>query len=159
MEYRGNKELLSLPKVGFLAASRVSSDEVMQCFDWAVQQAKEQHCVVSGFSSRLERDVLHFLLKGSCTIIVVLARSMYKILPNEWQAAFDQGRMLIISTNNIPRQSRQTAQQRNQYVAELADTLYLAGATDTSSISYLQQSFSYKSKIISSYHQNAKSTN
>lgn len=159
MEYRGNKELLSLPKVGFLAASRVSSDEVMQCFDWAVQQAKEQHCVVSGFSSRLERDVLHFLLKGSCTIIVVLARSMYKILPNEWQAAFDQGRMLIISTNNTPRQSRQTAQQRNQYVAELADTLYLAGATDTSSISYLQQSFSYKSKIISSYHQNAKSTN
>lgn len=159
MEYRGNKELLSLPKVGFLAASRVSSDEVMRCFDWAVQQSMEQHCVVSGFSSQMERDVLHFLLKGSCPIIVVLARMMYKVLSNEWQAAFDQGRMLIISTNNAPRQSRQTAQQRNQYVAELADTLYLAGATDTSSISYLQQSFSYKSKIISSYHQNAKQTN
>lgn len=156
MEYRGNKELLSLPKVGFLAASRVSSDEVMQCFDWAVQQAKEQHCVVSGFSSRLECDVLHFLLKGSSPIIVALARVMYKELPNEWQAAFDQGRILIISTSNAPRQSRQTAQRRNQYVAELADTLYLAGATDTSTLSYLHQLFSYKSKIMSSYHQNAK---
>lgn len=159
MEYRGNKELLSLPKVGFLAASRVSSDEVMRCFDWAVQQSMEQHCVVSGFSSRMERDVLHFLLKGSCTIIVVLARSMYKVLPYEWQAAFDQGRMLVISTSDTPRQSRQTAQRRNQYVAELADTLYLAGATDTSSLIYLQQLFSFKSKTISSYHQKTKSTN
>ena len=85
MEYLGNTNLLSLPKVGFLAASRVPSAEVMRCYDWAVQQADRKQCVVSGFSSRLKQDVLHFLLKGTCPIIVVLARRMYKELPDEWQ--------------------------------------------------------------------------
>ena len=148
MQSLGNTNLLSLPKVGFLAASRVPSDEVMRCYDWAVQQAGGQQCVVSGFSSRLERDVLHFLLKGTCPIIVVLARSMYKALPGEWQPAIDNGRMLILAASDAPRQSRQTAQLRNQYVAEIADTLYLVGATGTSTLCQLQQLFPNKCKPI-----------
>ena len=148
MEYQGNTNLLTLPKVGFLAASKVSSAEVMCCYDWAVQQAGRQHCVVSGFSSRLEQDVLHFLLKGTCPIIVVLARRMYKELPDEWQASIDNGRMLIVSSSNSPRQSRETAQQRNHYVAEITDTLYLAGATPTSTLFQLKQSFPDKCKSI-----------
>lgn len=148
MEYLGNTNLLSLTKVGFLAASRVPSAEVMRCYDWAVQQADREQCVVSGFCSRLERDVLHFLLKGTCPIIAVLARRMYKELPKEWQPAIDNGRMLIISTSNTPRQSRQTAQQRNQYIAEITDTLYLVGATGTSTLCQLQQLFPDKCKHI-----------
>lgn len=150
MDYCGNKELLTLPKVGFLAASRVPSGEVMRCYDWAVLQAGKQSCVVSGFSSQLERDVLHFLLKGTCPIIVVLARRMYKELPEEWQPVLDNGRMLIISTNNTPRQSRQTAQLRNQYVAEISDNLYLVGATGTSTLCQLQQLFPSKCNAITS---------
>ncbi len=137
MEYFGNKELLSLPKVGFLAASRVPSDEVMRCYDWAVEKSDGKQCVVSGFNSRLERDVLHFLLKGSCPIIVVLARCMYKVMPNEWLQALDNGRMLIIATTNSPRQSRQTAYTRNLYVADLSDTIYLVGASKESSLSLI----------------------
>lgn len=148
MEYLGDTNLLSMPKVGFLAASKVPSDEVMCCYDWAVQQADRQQCVVSGFSSRIDRDVLHFLLKGTCPIIVVLARRMYKELPDEWQPAIDKGRMLIISNSNTPRQSRQTAQLRNQYVAEISDILYLVGATETSTLCQLQQIFPDKCKTI-----------
>ena len=148
MEYWGNKELLTLPKVGFLAASSVPSAKVIRCYDWAVQQADRKQCVVSGFSSRLERDVLHFLLKGTCPIIAVLARRMYKVLPEAWQPAIDNDRMLIIATSNSPRQSRQTAQQRNQYIAEITDTLYLSGATTMSSLYQLQQSFPDKCKFI-----------
>lgn len=148
MNYCGNKELLTLPKIGFLAASKIPSDEVLRCYDWAVQQAAKQQCVVSGFSSRLEQDVLHFLLKGTCPIIVVLARRMYKELPDEWQAPIDNGRMLIIATSNTPRQSRQTAQLRNQYVAEISDTLYLVGATGTSTLCQLRQLFPNKCKPI-----------
>lgn len=148
MQSQGYTGLLSLPKVGFLAASHVPSDEVMRCYDWAVQLAGSEQCVVSGFSSRLERDVLHFLLKGTCPIIVVLARRMYKAMPEEWQPAIDKGRMLIISTSDASRQSRQTAQLRNQYVAEISDIFYLVGAIGTSTLCQLQQLFPKKFRHI-----------
>jgi hypothetical protein len=37
---------------------------VLKCYDWAT--AKHEGCVVSGFSSKLEQDVLHFLIKAKC---------------------------------------------------------------------------------------------
>ena len=64
MEYHGNKELLNLPKTAFLASSTIPPDIVLKCYDWATQMAKEGICVVSGFSSHLEREVLDFLVKG-----------------------------------------------------------------------------------------------
>lgn len=134
MQYLGNRSLLDLPKVGFLAASHVPASEVLRCYDWAVEQSRGELCIVGGFSSPMERDVLHFLLKGTCPIVVVLARRMYKTPPDEWMAALDAGRMLVISASEAVRQSRQTAKVRNQYVADLSDTLYLAGAAGGSSI-------------------------
>ena len=144
MEYLGNKALLELPKWGFLASRRVPSSEVMQCYDWAAARAAAGDCVVSGFSSKMERDVLHFLLKGNCPVIVVLARSMYKELPQRWQQAVEDNRMLVISTSSAPRQSRQTAQARNQYVAEICDTVYLFGVTATSTLYQIRQLYPEK---------------
>ena len=144
MEYLGNNELLNLPKVGFLASSKIPAEEVMHCYDWAVEMAKGKQCVVSGFSSPLERDVLHFLLKGTCPIIIALARRKYKVLPKEWQIAIDEGRMLIISTCNTSRQSHQTAQSRNLYIAEICDSLFFVGVSNHSSLYQLKQTFLFK---------------
>ena len=113
MEYLGNKELLKVTKTAFLAASSIPPDMVLKCYDWAA--GKHDGCVVSGFSSKLEKDVLHFLLKAECPIILVLARKMYKVLPEELKKPLEQGRLLIISTSNSPRQSKQTAFERNKY--------------------------------------------
>ena len=124
VEYYGNHNLLKCRKWGFLASRTIPSDEVLRCYDWATERALAGDCVVSGFSSRLERDVLHFLLRGKGKVIVVLARKMYKILPDEWQQPLSEGRMLIISTTKATRQSRQTALARNRYVEELSDTMY-----------------------------------
>lgn len=124
LKYLGNKDLLKMKKWGFLASRQVPSNEVLPCYDWATSRSKAGDCVVSGFSSKIEKDVLHFLLKGSSPIIVVLARRMYRKLPETWQKALQDNRMLIISTSDAMRQSRQTALARNQYVAELCDILY-----------------------------------
>jgi len=142
--YIGNVELLREEKTAFMAAGDISSDEVLRCYDWATEMRDSGHCVVSGFSSKLERDVLHFLLKGQQPIIMVLARRMYKQLPAAWQQAVDNGRLLIIITSNSVRQSRYTAQVRNRYVAELCDKIYFAGITPTSTLFALQQEFSHK---------------
>ena len=129
LEYLGNKDLLKLPKTAFLASNTVSSEMVMKCYDWATEMRQQGRCVVSGFSSKLEKDVLHFLLKGNQPIIMVLARRMYKVIPEEFKTALAQNRLLIISTSNAPRQSRATALARNKYVCEMADEVKWVGAT------------------------------
>lgn len=130
LEYLGNKDLLKRKKWGFLASRKVASNEVLLCYDWATERSKSGDCVVSGFSSKMEKDVLHFLLKGKSPIIVVLARRMYAKLPEEWRNAISEGRMLIVSTSQAVRQSRQTALLRNQYVTELCDTLFSVESTN-----------------------------
>lgn len=125
IEYLGNQDLLNCRKWGFIASRTIPSDEVLRCYDWASKRAATGDCVVSGFNSRMEQDVLHFLLRGKGKVIIVLAKRMYKVIPEEWQQPLSEGRMLIISTTTATRQSRQTALARNRYVEELSDTMYI----------------------------------
>ena len=68
--YLGNTELLAMQKTAFLASGTIAPDVVLRCYDWAT--GKHEGCVVSGFSSRLEQDVLHFLLRAKTPVIMVL---------------------------------------------------------------------------------------
>lgn len=144
LELLGNEKLLEKPKVGFLASRHVAPEEVLRCYDWASMHAEEQRSVVSGFSSKMEKDVLHFLLNGKCPVIMVLARRMYAKLPKEWRDALNEGRMLIVSTSQSARQSQQTSATRNHYVAEISDTIYLAGITERSSLQRIIQEYPNK---------------
>ena len=134
VEYLGNQELLKLKKTAFLASSTISSETVLRCYDWATEMRNRGECVVSGFSSKLEQDVLHFLLKGSQPIIIVLARRMYRVIPNELKEPLAQNRLLIISVSNAIRQSKVTAMARNRYVCEMADRILFVGVTEQSSL-------------------------
>ena len=142
-EYLGNKELLKQKKTAFLASSTIPPDMVLRCYDWAT--AKHEGCVVSGFSSKLEQDVLHFLLKTNSPIILVLARKMYRDIPEELKDALKQGRMLIISTSTAVRQSKVTAMARNKYICEIADNILFIGVSPNSSLYPLTEE--YKQKI------------
>ena len=134
MDYLGNKELLKLPKTAFLASSKIPVDLVLSCYDWASQTAQSDQCVISGFCSHLEKEVLHFLMKGRCPIILVLAREMYKQIPSELQPLLDANRLLIISVSKAVRQSRATALARNRHICEMADSILFVGVTESSSL-------------------------
>lgn len=125
METIGNIELLKLPKTAFLCSRNVSASVVLKCYDWATQQRDAVQCVISGFHSQLEKDVLHFLLKGTQPIILVLARGMKKRMELEIEIAVSQNRLLIISTfeKEIKRVTQKTAQIRNKLMLELADNI------------------------------------
>ena len=144
IQYFGNKELLRQQKTAFLASSTIPPDMVLKCYDWAA--AKHEGCVVSGFSSKLEQDVLHFLLKTKCPVILVLARSMYKVIPEELKQVLEEGRLLIITVSNAVRQSKITALARNKYICELADKIIFVGVNEKSSLCPLLEK--YKNKII-----------
>lgn len=144
MEYLGNKELLKLSPIAFLASSTIPPDKVLKCYDWAIKMADEGRCVISGFSSYLEREVLHFLSKGKQPIVLVLARQMYKQIPAELQQLLDENRLLIISVSNSPRQSKATAFERNKYICELANQILFVGVTEKSSLYPLYKDYSQK---------------
>jgi predicted Rossmann fold nucleotide-binding protein DprA/Smf involved in DNA uptake len=142
IQFLGNKELLNLHKTAFLASSTIPPNKVLKCYDWAT--AKHDGCVVSGFSSKLEQDILHFLMKSNVPIIMVLARQMYKQMTQELQTLFDENRLLVISVSNAVRQSKTTALARNKYICEIADQIVFVGVNEKSSLLDLQ--YEYKEK-------------
>ena len=142
MEYLGNTELLTKQKTAFLASGTIAPDEVLRCYDWAT--GEHEGCVVSGFSSKLEQDVLHFLLRAKVPVIMVLARRLYKEIPEELKVPLEQGRLLIVSTTAAVRQSRPTALARNRYICEMADRIMMVGVTEDSSLYGLQKEFGDK---------------
>ncbi len=142
IQFLGNKELLNLHKTAFLASSTIHPDKVLKCYDWAT--AKHDGCVVSGFCSKLEKDVLHFLMKGKVPIIMVLARQMYKQIPQELQSLFDENRLLVVSVSNAVRQSKTTALARNKYICEIADQIVFVGVNEKSSLLELQCEYQEK---------------
>ena len=126
METFGNTELLKMRKVGFLASRKISTLSIFPTLDWAMLISKQKDiAIVSGFHSKMERDVLKILLQGECGIIVVLARGMYSKLPKQYEEAMSQNRLLIISNekDNVKRVSEQTAHKRNEFVREIADEM------------------------------------
>ena len=126
LAYLGNKDLLKMRKVGFLASRKISTLSILPTLDWAMQVSKQKGiAVVSGFHSKIERDVLKILLQGECGIIVVLARGMYRKLPKQYEVAMSQNRLLIISyeKESVTRVSETTAHKRNDYVREIADEM------------------------------------
>ena len=126
METFGNTELLKMRKVGFLASRKISTLSILPTLDWATEVSKrEDIAIVSGFHSKMERNVLEILLKGQCGIIIVLARGMYRKLPKQYEEAMSQNRLLIISNekDNVKRVSEQTAHKRNEFVREIADEM------------------------------------
>ena len=125
-KYLGNKQLLNLHKIGFIASRHASTIDVIPTLDWAAELSRRVDvAVVSGYQSPLEKDVLKFLLRGVCPIIIVLARGMYRKLPEPLQSPMDQQRILVISNepDTITRVSEITAHKRNEYVKSISDEM------------------------------------
>jgi hypothetical protein len=59
----GNKELLKYHKTAFLCSRRIPTEAVLTCYDWAIADRDAGRCGISGFHSRIEKGVLHYLLK------------------------------------------------------------------------------------------------
>ena len=141
-QYLGNKALLNKKLTAFFASRTVQTARVMACYDWATSLSAETDCVVSGFQSAIERDVLHFLLKKKIPIVVVLARAIYKHIPEELRDAYGNDNLLFISVSNAPRTSQVAAKARNQYAADISSTIVFGMLTEDSSLYeiYLRQS-------------------
>ena len=138
-QYSGKLELLDRKLTAFLSSRTIATDKVMACYDWATSLNAETDCVVSGFQSPIEQDVLHFLLKNRIPVIVVLARAMYKQIPEELEEAYNDGRVLFISISNNTRVNKATASIRNRYVVDLAQEVLFGMLAEKSSLNEIYQ--------------------
>jgi predicted Rossmann fold nucleotide-binding protein DprA/Smf involved in DNA uptake len=151
--YIGNKQILEHYKITFLCSRKCPADIILKSYDWAIEQREKGVCVISGFHSKIEKDVLHYLLKGNQPIILVLARGLKKRLEPELQEALNKNRLLLISPfgEHVKRVTIETANQRNRLMAELADEIFVAYAATGGNIEKLIADILVTGKGISSF--------
>ena len=134
MIYCGNISLLDQPKHGFLCSRCTKSSVILPCLDWAVGHAHGDAVVMSTFHSEMEDAVLDMLLPGTCPIILVLGRSLYKVVPEKLRPALDSGRLLIVSISNQGRISRESAFAANEYICNNSDSITFGYLSQDSSL-------------------------
>lgn len=127
----GNKELLKIHKTAFLCSRDIPASVVLKCYDWAIAQRDKNVCVISGFHSRIEKDVFHYLLVGTQPVIMALARGMKIKFEPEIKKEIDKGRLLVITPfeKEVKRVTAETAEARNRFMIELADEVVLGFAS------------------------------
>lgn len=117
----GDSSLLSLSgATAFLSSRRGSAKAALACLEWAEGRREEPRPVIGGFHSDLEQDVLKILLRGKCPVILVLARTLWKKVPDVLRGPIDEGRLLVVAP--VPASARRvsaaTALLRNRFVLE-----------------------------------------
>jgi predicted Rossmann fold nucleotide-binding protein DprA/Smf involved in DNA uptake len=139
VSYFGNKSILEAHKTAFLCSRKCPSEVVIKSLDWAVEKKNTGQCVISGFHSRIEKDVFNILLKGTQPIILVLARGIKTYWPEEIKTAVQQDRLLVISPfeKSITRTTQETANIRNKYMLQIADEIHIPYCTPNGNLDKL----------------------
>ena len=148
MFYFGNKLILENYKIGFLCSRKVPANIILKSYDWAIEQRDKGVCIVSGFHSKIEKDVFEILTKGVQPIILVLARGLMQRWDKKLIKLVDEQRLLIISpfSRSINRITKETAMNRNQIIAEISEKLFIPFAKEGGNIDEIQKM--YLNKII-----------
>jgi hypothetical protein len=147
--FLGNIGLFKLSKTAFLCSRRIPASAVLKCYDWALLQRDKGICVISGFQSQIEKDVLHYLLQGDQPIIIALARGLKKRIEPEFQEALSLNRLLIVSpfSESVKRPSIETAEKRNRIMIEMADEIVFGFVKDGGALSNLKKEYENTKKI------------
>ncbi len=151
--YAGNKAILQEAQVAFLCSRRCPAPVVLKSYDWAIEKRNAMTCVISGNHSQIEKDVLHYLLQGEQSIIVALARGLKKRLEPELAEALAKNRLLIITpfSPRVTRVTQETANQRNELMAELASEIFVAYAQPNGNVERLIRRWLQKGKKVCTF--------
>ena len=139
MEMLGDRSIWDLPKTAFLCSRKVPAAQVLKCYDWAIAMREAGKCVMLGAHSQLETDVLHYLLKGTQPVVLVLARGMKKRMERTLVPEIENGRLLVIAplSESVKRVTQETARLRNRFMLENAERVIVGHASEGGSITDL----------------------
>lgn len=145
----GNKDFLNLHKTAFLCSRNVPAS-VVKCFDWAIAQREAGKCVISGFHSRLEKDVLAYLLKGKQPVVVVLGRGMKQRIEPELKKALAEERLLIVTPfeRDVKWVTTEQAMMRNSLMLHLAQDIVIGYAKPEGNVAFLIKQLNLDRQIL-----------
>ena len=127
----GNLELLKLHKVAFLCSRKYPAGVASNAYLWADLQRRMGTCVISGYHSQIEKEVLCRLLKGTQPVIIAMAMGLRRLDP-VWERHIAAGRLLVISryAESVSHPCESKCYQRNRMMMELADEIVIAHASE-----------------------------
>ena len=127
----GNLDLLALPKTAVFCSTRCPGNVILPTYDQAARWREAGRCVIGGFHSPVEKECLRILLRGAAPVILCPARGMLERLPAQWSIAVAGGWMLLLSCfpMTAKRVTAELATRRNEFIAALADEVFVAHAT------------------------------
>ena len=127
----GDLDLLRQETVALFCSVKCPGNLILKTYDLARQLRDAGTAVISGFHSPMEKECLSLLLRGEQPIIWCLAKRLTPTrLPKEYANALSKGRLLMLSPfgEKTKRADEQTARVRNEFVAALADRVFVAHA-------------------------------
>ena len=129
--HRGNLRLLEEPLTALFCSQRCPGDLILKTYDLARAMRAAGVPVIGGFQTRMEKECLRLLLRGTQPVVVCPARGIQNMrVPRDWRPAMDDGRLLLLSPfpATVRRPTAMLAAQRNDLVASLASRVFIAHA-------------------------------
>ena len=111
-------------KLGPFCSVKCPGDLILRAYDYAKRLRDDGVAVIGGFHSPVEKECLRILLRGTQPVIICPARSLGEMrLPGEWKQAIENSRLLLLSpfAGAQKRATAELAQERNRFVAAIAD--------------------------------------
>ena len=127
----GSLDILRQKKLALFCSVKCPGTLILQTYDLACALRNAGVTVISGFHSPMEKECLALLLRGTQPVIVCPARSIERMrVPTGWKAPLAEGRLLLLSPfgEKLRRVTTTLAQKRNEFVAALADAVFVAHA-------------------------------
>ena len=128
----GNLDILQGKKLALFCSVKCPGALILQTYDLARALRDAGVTVIGGFHSPMEKECLTLLLRGTQPVIVCPARGIERMrLPTAWKALLAENRLLILSPFGVkPRRvTADLAEKRNEFVATLADEVFVVHAT------------------------------
>jgi predicted Rossmann fold nucleotide-binding protein DprA/Smf involved in DNA uptake len=128
--WSGELGVLESGTLALFCSVKCPGNLIRQTFDLAHKWRAAGVRVIGGFHSPMERECLRILLQSPHPVIVCPARGFPTRVPPEFRKPLDDGRLLLLSmfADTVRRADEQTAQERNRYVAALAEKIFVAYA-------------------------------
>ena len=122
----GDGTVLSTIELALLCSVSCPGSVIIKTFD-AIRDIRDAGIVVAGgFHSPMERDCLHFLLRGPQHAVLSPAHGLDTLcVGGDEQAALREGRLIVVSAFEVDvlKATPEAAVRRNQFVSAAADVL------------------------------------
>jgi len=119
--------------IAVFCSNQCPGERVLAAYDWARSiREREDLTIIGGFHTVIEKDILEILLRGTCPVIIVPARSIESMrIPLAWRPHIESNRIQLLSPfpATVKRITAKNALRRNDFVAQQADEILIVYAS------------------------------